>query len=115
VVSKARARLAGSKRAVQTFDSERFNLRKLNELEASKRFQMKISNRFEAHDILIGSEKINRTWEKSKENIKISAKDSLGLYEFKQHNLWLDEGFLGFLDQRKQVKCSSHKIRTEAM
>ena len=29
------------------------------------------------------SKKINRTWEKNKENIKISAKQSLGLCELK--------------------------------
>jgi len=31
------------------------------------------------------SEDINRAWENIKENIKTSAKESLGLYELKQH------------------------------
>jgi hypothetical protein len=39
-----------------------------------------------------------------KENIKTSAKHSLGLYELKQHKLWFDEECLDFLDQRKQAK-----------
>jgi len=36
VVAKVRERLAVSKRAAQKFDGERFNLRKLNELEIRK-------------------------------------------------------------------------------
>ena len=45
---KARENLAGSKRAVQKLDIERFNLTKISELEVRKQNQMKISNRFEA-------------------------------------------------------------------
>ena len=48
-------------------------------------------------------EDVNRTWENIKENIKTSAKDSLGLHELKQHKPWFDEECLGFLDQRKRV------------
>jgi len=39
-----------------------------------------------------------------KENIKTSAKESLGLHELKQHKPWFHEECLGFLDQMKQVK-----------
>ena len=42
------------------------------------------------------------TWENIKENIKTSAKESLGVHEWKQHKPWFDEE--GFLDQRKQAK-----------
>ena len=49
-------------------------------------------------------EDINRAWKNSKENIKTSAKDILGLHEMKQHKPWFDEECLGFLDQRKQAK-----------
>jgi len=41
-------------------------------------------------------EDINRAWEKMKENIKTSAKESLGLQELKQHKTWFDEECLGF-------------------
>ena len=34
----------------------------------------------------------------------MSAKDSLGLYEFKRHKQWFDEECLRFLYQRKQAK-----------
>jgi len=47
---------------------------------------------------------INRAWEIIKQNIKTSAKESLGLQELKQHKSWFDEECLGFLDQRKQAK-----------
>jgi hypothetical protein len=39
-----------------------------------------------------------------KESIKISAKESLGLYERKQHKTWFEEKCSEFLDQRKQAK-----------
>jgi len=38
VVAKVRERLAVSKQAEQKFDGERFNLRKLNELEVKKKY-----------------------------------------------------------------------------
>jgi hypothetical protein len=48
VVTKVRERLAVSKQAAQKFDGERFNLRKLNELEVMKQYQIEIANRFAA-------------------------------------------------------------------
>ena len=39
-----------------------------------------------------------------KENTKTSAKESLGLYEVKQHKPWFDEECLHFLDERNQAK-----------
>ena len=47
---------------------------------------------------------INRVWENIKENTKTSAKQSLGLYELKQHKPWFDEERSRFLDQTKRVK-----------
>jgi len=35
-----------------------------------------------------------------KGDIKTSAKESLGLYELKQHKPWFDEECLQFLDQK---------------
>ena len=53
---------------------------------------------------LSDGEDINRAWKNIKENIKTSAKASLGLYELKKHEPWFDEEFLSFLVQRKQAK-----------
>ena len=72
VVANVRERLAISKQAAQRFDGERFNPRKLNGLEVR-------TNRSAALVNLSDSEDVNRAREKIKENIKISAKDNLGL------------------------------------
>ena len=40
--------MAVSKQAPQKFDGERFNLRKLNELEVRKQYQIEITKRFAA-------------------------------------------------------------------
>jgi len=64
---------------------ERFNLKKLNELKVTKQYQIQIPNRSAGLMNLNDSEDINRAWENIKENIKTSAKESLGLYELKQH------------------------------
>jgi hypothetical protein len=104
VVAKFRERLAVSKQAAQTFDAERFNLKKLSELEVRKQYRIKISNRFAALENLNVSEDINRAWENIKENIKLSAQESLGLHEQKQHKPWFDAECAEFLDRRKQVK-----------
>ena len=82
-VAKVRERLAVNKQAIQKFDVERFNLRKLKELEIRKQNQIKISNRLAALENLSDSEDINRAWENIKETIKTSAKEGLGLYELK--------------------------------
>jgi hypothetical protein len=44
----------------QKCDVERFNLRKLSELEVRRQYQIKISNRFAALESLTDSENINR-------------------------------------------------------
>ena len=48
MVAKARERLAVSKQEAQKIDGERFNLRKLNELEVRKQYQIEIINKFAA-------------------------------------------------------------------
>jgi len=76
-----RERLAVSNQAAQKFDGERFNLRKLNELEVKEKYQIEITKRFAALENLIVDKNVNRAWENIKENIKTSAKESLGLLE----------------------------------
>jgi len=55
---------------------ESLKLRKLNELEVRKQDRIEIANRFAALENLNDNENI-------KENIKTSAKESLGLYKLK--------------------------------
>jgi hypothetical protein len=47
---------------------------------------------------------LNSAGEEIGENIKISTKESLGIYESKKHKLWFDKGCSKLLDQRKQDK-----------
>ena len=55
-----------------------------------KRYQIDITNKFAALENLNDSEGVNSVWENIKENIKTSAKDSLGLHELKQHKPWFE-------------------------
>jgi hypothetical protein len=70
VVAKLRESLAVSKQAAQKFDGERFNLRKLNELEVKKKYQIEIKNRCAALENLNVDEDVNRAWENVNGNIK---------------------------------------------
>ena len=73
VVAMVRERLTVSKQAAKKFDVERFNLRKLNELQVRNQYQIKISNRYAALENLSDSKNINKAWENIKQNLKISA------------------------------------------
>ena len=83
---------------------ERFNLRKLNELEVRKRYQIEITNRFAALGNVENDRDIKRAWEDIKDSIKTSAKESLGVQDQKKYEPWFDEECLGLLDRRKQAK-----------
>jgi hypothetical protein len=72
---------------------ERFNLKKLSEVEGKERYRVEISNRFAATE---GD--VNKASETIRENIKISAK------ERKSNKSWFVEGCSELLDQRKQAK-----------
>jgi len=67
VVAKVSEKLAVSKQATQKFDMERFNLRKLNELEVRKQYQIEILTRYAALENLSDSKDINRAWENIRE------------------------------------------------
>jgi hypothetical protein len=85
--------LAISKLVAQKFDVERFNFRKLIELEVRKQYQIKFSNRFATLENLNDSEDINMAWENIDEN-KISVTESLGVYTLKQLKTWFIECFV---------------------
>ena len=104
MVAKLRERLAVHKQAAQKFEGKRFNLRKLQEPEVKEKYQIEITNRFAALENLNVEKDVNRVCENIKENIKTSAKESLGLHEWKQHKPWFDKECVDFLDQKKQAK-----------
>jgi hypothetical protein len=83
---------------------ERFNLNKLNEVESKEQYRVEVSNGFAALEDLDAEVEINSAWEMIRENIKISAKESLGYCELKKLKPRLDEACSKLVDQRKQAK-----------
>jgi hypothetical protein len=73
VVAKVRERLAVSK---QRFHMERFNLKKLNNLDDKEQYHVEVSNMFTPLEVLCAEVDINSALETIRENIKISAKES---------------------------------------
>jgi hypothetical protein len=80
VVAKVRETLAVNKQISCRFHMERFNLKKLNEVEGKGQFSVEASNRFADLKVLDAEMEINSAWETIRENIKISAKETLGCF-----------------------------------
>jgi hypothetical protein len=104
MVVKVRERLAVNKQGSHSLHTERFNLKKLNDVEGKEQFRVEVLNRFAALEDLDKGVEINRALETIRENIKISAKESQGYFELKKHKPWFDEQCSQLLDQRKQAK-----------
>jgi hypothetical protein len=85
VVAKLKEGISVSKQATQKSDLERFDLKKIDDAEVKKKYQVKISIRFAALESLDESFDVNNSWESIRENIKTSAKDNLGYHRLK-HN-----------------------------
>jgi hypothetical protein len=79
----------------------RLNLKKFNEVESKEQYRVQIPSRFAALENVDTKVVINRALETSRENIKITAKESLGYYELKKHKPWFEEGCSKLLVQRK--------------
>jgi hypothetical protein len=80
-VEKIRERLAVSKQGLHKFNMERFNLKKLNEVEGKEKYCVEVSDRSAALEDLDAEVEINTAWEAIRENIKMSVKESLDYYE----------------------------------
>jgi hypothetical protein len=61
-MAKVWGRLAVSKQTMHIFHMERFNLKKLNEVEDKEQYWVEISNRFTALGNLDDDVDINRAW-----------------------------------------------------
>jgi hypothetical protein len=83
-VAKLRERISISKQVRQKFDLERFDLKKLDDIEVKEKYQVEISNRFAALESLGDSFDISNAWGNIRENIKTSTKDNLGYQKLKQ-------------------------------
>jgi hypothetical protein len=91
VVAKVRKRLAVNKQRSHRFHMQRFNPKKLNQVEGKEQLRVEVSNRFAALEDLEAEVEINSTRETIRENIKISAKESLGYFDLKKHKPWFDK------------------------
>jgi hypothetical protein len=69
-----------------------------------EQYGVEFSNKFAALENLDTEGDVNKAWETIRENIKVSAKESLGYYELKKYKSWFNEGFPKLLNQRKQAK-----------
>jgi hypothetical protein len=81
VVAKVRERLTVNKQRSHSLPTERFNLKKLNDVEGKEQFCVEVSNRFAAWEDLDTEVKINSPWEIIRENIKTLAKESVGYFK----------------------------------
>jgi hypothetical protein len=71
-------------------------------LKNSIRLQSK--NKFAALENLDDNGDINTAWGTIRENIRISAKESIGHCESKSYKPWFDEECIKLVDQSKQAK-----------
>jgi len=74
VVAKVRERSVVNTQERRRFNGERFNLRKLNELQVKRQYQIEITKRIAALENLSDDEDINRAWENIIQIIRPSAK-----------------------------------------
>jgi hypothetical protein len=66
-VEKVRERLAVNKQRSQRFYTERFNLKKLNDVEGKEQFRVEVSNGIAALEDLDTEVEINSAWETIRE------------------------------------------------
>jgi hypothetical protein len=71
---------------------ERFNPDKLHKVAGKEQYCAEVSNRVAPLEDLDAEVEINSAWKMIRENLKISAKESVGYFELKKHKPWFDEG-----------------------
>jgi hypothetical protein len=71
VGAKVRGRLAVNKQRSHRFCMERFNLKKLYEVEDKEQYRVEVSNRFAALEDVNAEVEINSAWETIRGNVKI--------------------------------------------
>jgi hypothetical protein len=74
VVAKVGERLAVNKQRSHRFHMERFNLKKLNEVEGKEQYCIEVSNKFAVLEDLDAEVEINSSWEMIREIIKFQPK-----------------------------------------
>jgi hypothetical protein len=102
VVAKVRERLAVNKQRSCRFHMERFTSQE--EVGGKHKYSVEVSNRFAASEDLDAEVEIISAWEIIRENMEISANESLGYFELRKRKPCFDEGCSKLVDQRKQAK-----------
>ena len=74
------------KQDAQSFDKQRFDLRKLNELEVREQYQIEITNRFAALENSDNDGDVNRTSENIKEKRTDTKKEIYYYYYYYHHH-----------------------------
>jgi hypothetical protein len=82
---------------------QRFNLKKLNE-EVKEQYQATIKNKFAALENSENNVNINQARDTIRENIKISAKESIDLCESKHHKPLFNEEYSNIHNHRLRHK-----------
>jgi hypothetical protein len=101
---KVRRDYQENKQRSHSFHMGRFNLKELDEEECEEKYCVEVSSRFAALEDLDAEVGINNACETIRDNINISAKESLDYYELRKREPWFDEGCSELLDRRKQAK-----------
>jgi hypothetical protein len=91
---------------------ERFNLKKLNEVEGKEKYHVEVSNRFAALEDLNAEVEINTTWETIRENIKISARVWVVMNRSSiSHGLMKDAQ--NYYIRGNKLNCSGYRIQVK--
>jgi hypothetical protein len=82
--------------------------------DVKEQYQVTIRNKFAALENFENNGDINRAWDNIRENIKISAWESLGYCESKHRKPWFDEECSELVDQTKRAKLQWLQDPSEA-
>jgi DNA repair ATPase RecN len=116
-VAKLRERISVSKQARQKFDLERFDLKKLDDIEVKEKYQVEISNRFAVLESLDESFDISNAWESIiRESIKKQEKGlkaKINVLETNNKNKNIRDLYRGINEFKKGYQPRSNVIKDE--
>jgi hypothetical protein len=76
-----------------------------------EKYCVQVANRFTDLEDLDAEVEINSAWKMITENMKISAKESLGYLEWKKHDPWFDKGCSRYWIKGNKLNCSGCRIQ----
>lgn len=112
VVAKLRARIAASQSGKRANKAESFDIKKLQDGLERVRYQVEISNRFQALEESEENDEPNSRWTAIEKTIKGVAKKVLGKQKKSKSKPWFDEECELWFEKRKKAKLDS--LRNES-